>query len=114
MVTPILDSTRWWWCPLQCPTHRKTTEPGVITPMHQCPERGGLDVPLQQGNRYGLKKRNHVELVSRGDYMNGALWHRDDTGRRGIMAAHLHRPDGSFDTTVFAPAAGAVGRGENT
>lgn len=100
---------RFWECPLQCGTRKRTVKGGTITVTHQCPERGGLDVPLQAAGRHGLIGRpHHVVHVPRGDYTNGDLIHPS-----GRMAVHAYRPDGSHDTVVFAPTARASGLGED-
>lgn len=69
--------------------------------MHQCSAHGGVDIPLQQANRYGLIGPAHsIALVDRGDYVG-----RERVQHGGTMAVHARRPDGSHDTTVFAPTA---------
>lgn len=100
---------RFWECPLQCGVRKRTMRGGNISVTHQCRERSGLDVPLQQAGRYGLiKPAHHVVHVPRGDMSNG-----DPVQQRGNMAVHAYRPDGSHDTVVFAPPAGARAKGEN-
>jgi len=100
---------RIWACPLGCGVRKRTMVGGTISVTHQCNLKSGLDVPLQQANRHGLIGRaHHVIHIPRGDMSNG-----DVVQAGGMMAVQSHRPDGSYDTVVFAPPARTTAGGKD-
>lgn len=89
-----------WECPT-CAKRYQTTDPRVATKTHPCPDLGGLSVPLQRADRYGvIGERHHIRPVERGDWIGD-----EAVAHGGTMAVHAERGDGSHDTVVFAPTA---------
>ena len=69
--------------------------------MHPCGEHGGIDVPLQLADRHGIiGEAQTLEVVERGDWIG-----TEQVQHGGAMAVHSKRPDGSYDTVVFAATA---------
>lgn len=108
MAIPVLDPTRWWECPT-CGHQHITREPRAHVPMHPCPDRAGLDVPLVEVHTNAGLARGTVRhrVVEREDYEGDAEGLRRADGRP-VMAVHTERADGSHDTHVFAPSASAT------
>ena len=102
----IMIAERWWECPT-CHFQHKTIRGGIITPMHRCPQMGGLEVPLVQVlHNGGIRPGDvHHRLVERQDYVGDERGVLYDAKGRAITAVHTERRDGSHDTHVFAPHA---------
>jgi len=94
MTIPVLE--KHWSCP-NCKTQAVTHD--SATPFHACKGLSGLSVALVPA---GAKVR--VSLVERGDYIGAEQGIRMHKGRP-IMATKIERPDGSYDSTVYAPMA---------
>ncbi len=91
-----------WECP-SC-GHRDVTEvPQPHTRMHACPAQKGLTVPLVETERELVGVR-HVP-VERDDYEGTERGLVHDGEGKSVTAIHTERPDGSYDTLVFAPVA---------
>lgn len=87
-----------WQCPM-CDARHTTDDPRVARRTHPCPNAGGIDIPMQRADRHGIiGHRHHVALIERGDYIGDEMVQHGPT-----MAVQSYRPDGSYDTTVFAP-----------
>lgn len=102
MNVPLLNPPlQEWHCP-NCYAAEVTSPlpPGTFR-YHACPGLHGLSAPLVPADS-GAK----VVADERQDYLNGDDQPAGDDGRV-YMAVRTVRPDGSHDTTVFAPTARA-------
>ncbi len=104
---PLLNAEKWWECP-SCGHQARTVTGKVVTPMHQCPNLAGLDVPLVQVTTNAGIPRNQVrhQIIEREDWIGREVGVRR-AGRRAVMAVRTERADGSNDTAVYAPTATA-------
>ena len=91
-----------WECP-SCGLRDQTREARPHSRMHSCKTLAGLTTPMQRVERFD-QLRLHHRVIERGDYV-GAEIVRLDGNQRPVMALHTERPDGSHDTTVYAPTA---------
>lgn len=110
MTPPILDPTRRWECP-SCGAQHITRDPRPVTPMHQCREHHGLDMPFAEvrAGRLELGRGTVTHrIIERGDWVGKEQGIRMVDGR-AVMAVHTERADG-HDTHVFAPIATATAR----
>ena len=90
-----------WYCPA-CGLEHVTNEVRPHTPFHSCRSLKGLTAPFVVD---GTKAK--IEVVERGDYVNGDRVQTDGEGRP-VMSLITTRDDGQ-DCTVFAPAATGTG-----
>lgn len=99
MAIPIIGEglVRWWKCP-SCLLVDRTKGAGNYQQMHNCPALENLAVPLVEVSEPDIEPKIRHVLIERQDYMG-----KENAGR--IMAVRSERPDGSYDTTVYAPTA---------
>jgi hypothetical protein len=98
ILTPPVKN---WRCP-NCGREKQTQRAGPHTPLHQCPRLRGAWAPFVEAH-----VNARLELVERGDYVNGDLVQVDGEGRP-VMSVVTHRDNGQ-DCTIFAPCATANG-----
>lgn len=100
---------RWWECP-SCHHQTRTTQGGIITPMHRCPAMSGLEVPLVQVLHNGGIRAGDVRhvAVERDDMIGAERGVLVDGRGRAIQAVRTERRDGTNDVHVFAPVATAT------
>ena len=102
MPVPLLNvPPQEWYCPNCSCTDVTVPLPPGQSRYHACPGLHGLNAPLARAG-------TDVKVVAdeRGDYLNGEDQPVGDDGKV-YMAVRAVRPDGSYDTTVFAPTARA-------
>ena len=96
MNTNVLEPrARFFKCPSCDITERSYLDK---SPDHRCKELKGLTVPLERTEYPNNEATTRHKLIEREDYIGKSGGHR-------IMASQLERPDGSYDTNVYAPTA---------
>lgn len=92
----VMTPEQRWECP-DCVTRVVTHEARVHTEFHTCRKTGMWQPMVPAGTRC------KVELVERGDYVNGELVQLDPRGRP-VMSCVVTRDDG-MDCAIYAPMA---------
>lgn len=95
MVTQI-SNIKSWACP-NCSQTDMTDDPRPHTRYHTCMGLRGLTAPFVEAG-----SKTKVVAHDREDYVGNEIVPTDAYGRP-VMSITTERPDGSNDTTVFAP-----------
>lgn len=97
MPTPLVTPVHYWYCP-NCGATDTTKEVRPHSRFHTCPKLHYMSAPmLLQGTKAKIEARE------REDYIGNEKVQMFEG--RPIMSIVVSRPDGSNDTTVFAPLA---------